>query len=83
MSRRFATLSIVDQVCRVYGSEPCRPFRTGEPALFLCSPISRSSTVNQHCELTNLSGIRYYRSRNWSKAKEDGLGHDRRRLATL
>jgi hypothetical protein len=70
MNRRFAALSIVDQVCRVRGSELCQPFRTGAPVLFLCSPISGSSAVNNHCELTNLSGIRYYRSPNWSKARE-------------
>jgi len=70
MNKRFVALSIVDQVCRVRGSEPCQPFRTGEPTLFLCSPIPGSSTVNNHYELTNLSGIRYYRSPNWSKARK-------------
>ena len=70
MNRRFAALSIVDQLCCARGSGPCRPFRTGEPTLFLCSPISGSSTVNNHCEPTNLSGIRYYRSPNWPKARK-------------
>ena len=70
MNRRFAALSIVDQLCCARGSGPCRPFRTGEPALSLCSPISGSSTVNNHYKLTNLSGIRYYRSLNWPKARE-------------
>src|SRR5450830_899329 len=70
MNKRFVALSIVDQVCRVRGSEPCQPFRTGEPALFLCSPISGSSIVNNHYKLTNLSGIRYYRNPNWPKARE-------------
>lgn len=58
MNRHFVALSMVDQVCRVRGSEPCQPFRTGEPALFLCSPIPGSSTINNHYELTNLSGLR-------------------------
>lgn len=75
MNRRFVALSIVDQVCRVRGFEPCQPFRTGEPALFLCSPIPGSSTINNHYELTNLSGVRYYRSPNWAKARGYGLTH--------
>src|SRR5450830_730484 len=64
LNRHFAALSIDDQHCCARGSGPCQPFRTGEPVLFLCSLISGSSTVNNHCKLTNLSEIRYYRSPN-------------------
>ena len=74
MNRSFVALSIVDQVCRVRGSDACRPFRAWESALFLCSPISGSSAVDDWCELLNLSGIRYYRSPNWSIARGHSLG---------